>query len=78
MMMLRLRQPSPDIKYTLTVINGTGSGSYADGTEVNVEVNLLNPPSDLHEFDQWAGDTPRLAILYCGHQRFSPLMARTP
>ncbi|MFO7937585.1 MAG: SUMF1/EgtB/PvdO family nonheme iron enzyme [Kiritimatiellia bacterium] len=48
----------PDIKYTLTVVNGYGSGSYVDGTEVNVSPKT--PPSDMHVFDQWSGDTPGL------------------
>ena len=48
----------PEIKYTLTVVNGNGSGSYTTGTRVNVSPKTA--PSDMHEFDQWAGDTPGL------------------
>ncbi len=59
----------PDIKYTLTVVNGNGSGSYTDGTQVNVSPN--SPPSDIHEFDQWAGDTNGLDSASSGSAVFT-------
>lgn len=48
----------PDIKYNLIVVNGTGSGSYTNGERV--AVNTLQPPSDLHLFDRWSGDSAYL------------------
>lgn len=40
--------------YTLTVINGTGSGDYEEGEKVIVSANT---PADGYEFDKWTGDT---------------------
>jgi regulation of enolase protein 1 (concanavalin A-like superfamily) len=44
--------------YTLTVINGTGSGSYAAGTSVTVSANT--PPAG-QAFAGWTGDTAILS-----------------
>ena len=52
----------PDKLYTLTVVNGSGSGSYATGTAVNVSISGL--PSDLHVFEKWSGDTAGLDLIY--------------
>ncbi len=40
--------------YTLTVMNGTGSGSYAAGTVVNIGAN---PPPAGQQFQSWSGAT---------------------
>jgi len=44
---------SPSARYTLTVGNGTGSGTYQIGTEVSISANS---PSYGKVFDQWIGD----------------------
>jgi len=51
----------PDKHYALTVVNGSGSGSYTNGTQVNVSVAVVNFPSELHLFDLWSGDVAGLA-----------------
>ncbi len=43
--------------YTLTVVNGTGGGSYSSGT--TVPVRAIVPPGDV--FDSWIGDIGYLA-----------------
>jgi len=43
-------------QHTLTVNNGTGSGTYPNGTTVNINSSL--PPG---EFDYWAGDVGTVA-----------------
>ncbi len=48
----------PDREYNLTVVNGNGSGSYVNGTVVNVSV--LQPPSELHQFERWSGAEAQL------------------
>jgi formylglycine-generating enzyme required for sulfatase activity len=48
----------PVRRYDLTVVGGTGSGSYTNGARV--AVNTLAPPSALHQFERWAGDTNHL------------------
>lgn len=47
--------------YTLTVNNGTGSGSYAE--EANILISALNAPQG-KTFDQWIGDTENVADIY--------------
>ena len=42
------------IAYALTVNNGSGSGSYAEGTQTNI---TANPAPSGKLFDQWTGDT---------------------
>jgi len=49
----------PDKKFTLTVINGYGGGSYTNGTTVNVSATA--PTTSLHSFDNWTGDVSSLA-----------------
>ncbi|MDR2148440.1 MAG: T9SS type A sorting domain-containing protein, partial [Tannerella sp.] len=49
---------APVTTYTLTVNSGTGSGSYAPGTVVNISANT--PPSG-KVFDQWTGDIAGIA-----------------
>ena len=39
--------------YSLTVVNGSGDGTYAAGTSVNI---AAAPPPAGQEFDQWTGD----------------------
>ena len=46
------------VQYTLTVNGGTGSGSYAAATIVNIVANA--PPAD-QQFDQWTGDVAIVA-----------------
>lgn len=53
--------PSNEVSYTtpemgehkLTVINGTGSGSYTEGTQIQVNAD---PPPAGQQFDRWMGD----------------------
>jgi len=45
----------PPVRSTLTVINGTGSGSFVTGQTIIVRAN--NPPDDNHRFDCWTGDS---------------------
>ncbi|RMD75469.1 MAG: hypothetical protein D6820_14705 [Lentisphaerae bacterium] len=45
-------------RYKLTVINGSGSGSYTAGTQVTV---TADPAPSGKVFDQWTGDTSYLA-----------------
>ena len=47
--------------YTLTVNNGTGSGSYTNGQQVVITANDLSP---WMVFDQWSGDTAYLGNIY--------------
>jgi len=47
-----------DILYTLTVISGSGDGSYTAGTVVPVSASA--PPAG-QVFDQWTGDTSAVA-----------------
>ena len=47
-------QGSDSTRYTLTVINGTGSGSYLPGTVVTISANA--PEAD-YAFDKWVGQT---------------------
>jgi hypothetical protein len=49
---------TPPTKYTLTVNNGTGSGSYPAGTVVNISANT--PPIN-KVFDKWTGDVSGVA-----------------
>ena len=42
-----------DLLNTLAVVNGTGDGTYAAGTSVNI---AADPPPTGQEFDQWTGD----------------------
>lgn len=44
-------------KYTLTVVNGRGSGSYEAGTVVNISANC----SSSQTFDRWSGDVNGVA-----------------
>ncbi|HEY5137859.1 MAG TPA: hypothetical protein VIJ25_00865, partial [Methylococcales bacterium] len=44
---------APVTKYNLTVSGGTGSGTYAVGTEVSINANA---PAAGKAFDQWSGD----------------------
>jgi hypothetical protein len=48
----------PATTYTLTVQNGTGSGSYAAGARVPI---TANPPADGIMFDQWTGDVSNVS-----------------
>ena len=48
---------APPVTYTLTVVNGTGGGSYAAGTAVTVAAVV----PDGKVFDKWTGDTGYLA-----------------
>ena len=49
---------NPPGTYTLTVLNGTGSGSYASGTKVTITANT---PATGKAFDKWTGDTSAVA-----------------
>ncbi|GEM_PF-3050869 len=51
-------QGSDSTRYTLTVINGTGSGSYLPGTVVTISANA--PEAD-YVFDKWTGATANIA-----------------
>jgi hypothetical protein len=60
-------QPSPEVSYTtgdvgdtslLTVVNGTGGGSYPVGKRVVV---TANPVPDGSQFGGWTGDVPILS-----------------
>jgi len=44
--------------YSLTVNSGTGDGSYAEGTVVNISADA---PASGKQFDQWVGDTSGIA-----------------
>jgi endo-1,4-beta-xylanase len=44
--------------YSLTITEGSGGGSYTEGTEIEIEAN--DPPSGLN-FDRWAGDIEHVA-----------------
>jgi len=44
--------------YTLTVTNGTGDGSYTQGTVVNIQADS---PASGQTFDEWIGDTANIA-----------------
>jgi len=44
------------LNYLLTVVNGTGSGSYAPSSEINISANV---PQD-YRFTNWTGDTQYL------------------
>jgi len=46
--------PPTPTTYTLTVVNGTGSGNYAAGTSVTI---TANPPSSGQVFANWSGAT---------------------
>lgn len=48
------------ITFTLSVINGSGSGNYSENTEVSVEANT---PDDGYVFDTWIGDTEYLSSI---------------
>ena len=48
----------PSTPFTLTVNGGTGTGSYAAGTIVNI---VANPPMTGMVFDQWTGDIATVA-----------------
>jgi len=48
----------PERRYTLTVTDGYGSGSYTNGAKVSVGTTYT--PSALHLFDGWAGDVTGL------------------
>jgi hypothetical protein len=50
--------------FTLTVVNGVGSGRYAEGTAVDISAN--DPPEG-KVFDQWTGDTAHAADLNSLH-----------
>jgi uncharacterized repeat protein (TIGR02543 family) len=47
--------------YTLTVNSGSGDGSYAQGTVVNIAASA---PQSGYEFDDWTGDTAYVANVY--------------
>ncbi len=47
------------VLYPLTVVNGSGSGSYTNGQSVSITANPTN--TLLFEFDRWTGDTYALA-----------------
>ncbi len=49
-----------DIYYTLTVVNGTGGGSYTNGQQVAVMADA--PPLGM-QFDRWSGATAYVASL---------------
>ncbi|MDD2597888.1 MAG: formylglycine-generating enzyme family protein [Kiritimatiellae bacterium] len=53
-----LRATYPDKLYTLSVTDGSGSGSYTHGTRVAVSAGAA--PSTLHLFDAWGGDVAGL------------------
>ena len=44
--------------YTLTVNNGSGDGTYLEGTRVTVSAD---PPPGGQQFSMWTGDTPILS-----------------
>ena len=50
-----LYTPPPPVTYALTVANGSGSGDYTDGQQVQISADL-GPGGDL-PFDVWVGDT---------------------
>ncbi|MCL1920137.1 MAG: SUMF1/EgtB/PvdO family nonheme iron enzyme [Kiritimatiellaeota bacterium] len=52
----------PLILYPLTVESGTGGGSYTNGHIA--EIAAASPPSALHEFVQWVGDTAGIEDIY--------------
>ena len=51
-------KPATLTKYTLTVTNGTGDGSYAQGTIVSIKADS---PSSGKVFDKWTGDIEYVA-----------------
>ncbi len=53
-----LFKESPPTLYALTVLGGTGSGTYKAGTSVTVMAGL---PPDGHMFDKWSGQTSTMA-----------------
>jgi len=55
-------------KYTLTVINGTGGGSYEAGTVVNIAANT---PANRQVFDGWKGDVSEVARLNSPNTTFT-------
>ena len=50
---LATQEPLPEDTYTLTVINGSGTGEYEVDTEVNI---YADPPEEGMIFDHWSGD----------------------
>lgn len=48
--------------YDLVVNSGTGSGSYTYNQYVLISADP--PPSELHEFDQWTGDTAGIVDIF--------------
>jgi serine/threonine protein kinase len=56
------------ITYTLTVNNGTGSGSYTTGTVVNISANAA--PSG-QVFDKWTGSTGRITAVNSANTTFT-------
>lgn len=54
---LKLSINESPASYQLTVVEGTGTGDYLAGTEVQI---TANEPAQGYEFDQWTGDTQYL------------------
>ena len=50
--------PPPPMEYTVTVVNGTGDGSYEECSIVNI---VANPAPAGQEFDMWSGDIAQVA-----------------
>lgn len=59
---------APVSKYTLTVTNGSGSGIYAVGTEVDVSANA---PGAGQAFDQWSGDIGYVNDFYAANTKIT-------
>jgi PKD repeat protein len=51
--------PPVEPTYTLTVNNGSGSGSYVEGAVVDIAAGT--PPATDQQFDRWTGDTTHLS-----------------
>ncbi len=55
------------IRHTLTVLNGTGDGSYTSGTSVGIKATV---PSG-KKFKKWTGDTANVANVYAAQTRIT-------
>ncbi|MGJ8652515.1 MAG: DUF5060 domain-containing protein [Opitutaceae bacterium] len=58
---------------TLTVINGSGSGSYTADTVVSI---VANAPQQGEVFDQWTGDTSGVANAFASSTTYTMLAAQ--
>lgn len=53
--------PPPVITYTLTVVNGTGSGDYEEGALVSIVAN--SPSDNTQEFDKWVVNSGNVTFI---------------